>query len=163
MKLFTSPQSLNRISFIAVLMSLAFTSNLSLAKDSDIRSKVHPLFGFWESKDSNTGCKETYAFNEGGKGVFTSDKEVVDVVYEVENQPNERGFFKLTHTVKQSNGEKDCTKETSSVNEPKVSYLLFQPDGYAFVACDNDDALLETCFGPMQLKAMSQPTPMKLN
>lgn len=148
-----------------VIMYLGLFNSASsvFANEADIRSKTHPLFGLWESKDSNTGCKESYKFDADGKGEFTSDKEVINVEYQVTNQPDEHGFFKLTHTVKSSNGGIDCTKNTSSINEPKVSYLLFQPDGYSYIACENDAQSLETCFGPMQLKAMSQSETNKLN
>ncbi len=163
MKLLRIKKLVNRIAQIIIFLGIFTSANSVFANEADIRSKTHPLLGLWDSKDRNTGCKESYKFDADGKGVFTSDKEVLNVEYQVPNQPDERGFFKLTHTVKSTNGEMDCTKANSSINEQKVSYLLFQPDGYSFIACDNDDPSLETCFGPMELKAMSQSENNKLD
>ncbi len=136
--------------YCTVLLSNA---SAVLAKESDMRSTIHPLIGFWESVDQNTGCKETYQFNSDGTGEFTSGKEVTKVTYEADAQPNLNGFFKLKHTVESSNGEYDCTQAKSAVKELQTSYILFQPDGYSYIACDTDEASLESCFGPMKLKS----------
>lgn len=137
----------------------ALLSNASavLAKESDMRSVIHPLIGYWESVDQNTGCKETYQFNSDGTGEFTSGKEVTKVTYEADPQPNLNGFFKLKHTVQSSNGGDDCTQAKSAVKELQTSFILFQPDGYSYIACDSDDASLVNCFGPMKLKSSVNP------
>lgn len=128
------------------------------AQESDLRSTSHPIIGYWEATDQNTGCKESYQFNPDGKGIFTSGQETLEVVYEVTPQPNLYGFFKLQHTAVSSNQEKDCTQSQSALNEKQISYILFQPEGYSFIACDNEDASLETCFGPMILKGKTAPS-----
>lgn len=141
---------------LTVVSVCAFIASIASAQESDIRSTSHPLIGYWESIDANTGCKESYKFNSNGKGVFTSGKEESKVIYEVALQPNIYGFFKLQHTVESSNGAQDCTESKSALNEQQTSYILFQPDGNSFIACDNDEASLETCFGPITLKAKAE-------
>lgn len=138
--------------FTATLSSFSATSLLA----ADMRSTSHPLIGYWESVDPNTGCKESYQFNSDGTGQFTSGKEVVKVSYEADAQPNINGFFKLQHTVESSNNEEDCTQSKSAIKEKQSSFVMFQPDGFSFVACDNDEESMETCFGPMVLKAKAQ-------
>ncbi len=142
--------------FFGVIVLSVFIGSIATAQESDIRSTAHPLIGYWESIDANTGCKESYQFNSNGKGVFVSGKEESKVIYQVSPQPNIYGFFKLQHTVESSNGEQDCTQSKSKLNEQQTSYILFQPDGHSFIACDNDEASLETCFGPVVLKAKAQ-------
>lgn len=138
---------------LMVLGVVVFANATLVQAESELRSTIHPLIGYWESVDQNTGCKETYQFNPNGTGEFTSGKEATKVTYEADAQPNLNGFFKLKHTVESSNGELDCTQAKSAVKELQTSYILFQPDGYSFIACDTDDVSLENCFGPMTLKA----------
>lgn len=130
--------------------------NSSVAQE-DIRSKKHPIIGYWVSEAQEAGCQETYQFNEDGSGYFTSGEEQLEIKYVVEAQPDETGFFKLTHQVVKTNGKSDCTKNVTQSNSSQVSYLLFQPDGYSYVACENNDTSLENCFGPMQLKVRAKP------
>lgn len=148
---------LNRITTVFFCASFLFSNPMLLAKEAEMRSTIHPAIGFWEAVDQQTGCKETYQFNANGTGEFTSGKEVVQITYEADPQPNLHGFFKLKHTVESSNGEEDCTKSKSDLKVLQTRYLLFQPDGYSFIACDSDEASLESCFGPMVLKASVKP------
>lgn len=129
-----------------------FTSPVLYADDADARSIKHPLIGYWESKMQQSGCLESYWFREDGTAVFTSGDEQLEARYEVTPQPDAQGFFKLTHRVTLSNRGLDCTRQTSETNTEQTSYVLFQPDGRSFIACDNDDLSLEACFGPVELK-----------
>lgn len=129
-----------------------FTSPVLYADDADARSLKHPLIGYWESRMQQSGCLESYCFREDGTAVFTSGDEQLEARYEVTPQPDAQGFFKLTHRVTLSNRGLDCTRQTSETNTEQTSYVLFQPDGRSFIACDNDDPSLEACFGPVELK-----------
>lgn len=124
----------------------------------DARSVKHPLYGYWESTVAETGCVESYWFKEDGSAVFTSGQEQLDVRYDVSPQPDAYGFFKLDHRVTLSNKAVDCTQQVSETHTTKTSYLLFQPDGNSFISCDSNDASLEACFGPMQLKNNADKT-----
>lgn len=141
-----------------IALSFGVSSLLSSASAhaEDPRSLKHPLIGYWESKLPETECMETYWFREDGVAAFTSGDEQLEAKYEVTPQPDEHGFFKLTHRVTQSNKAKDCTKQLTETNKEVVSYLLFRPDGYSFISCDDDDPALETCFGPIVLRNNAQ-------
>lgn len=147
-------QDWKRPSVSLLLTALLICPQLSHA--NDIRSLKHPLIGYWESTDAKNACKESYYFSENGMGEFASGEEKLSVTYEVDAQPDANGFFKMKHLVKSSNDKPDCTRSKSEIGIEKISYLLFQPDGYSFIACDNDDASLETCFGPIQLKGQDK-------
>lgn len=137
---------------------LAFFLLVSHAVNAnEIRSTQHPLIGYWEAIDEKNACKETYQFLGNGQAEFSSGNEKLSVTYSVDPQPDENGFFKMKHKVISSNNQEDCTRSKSDIGLEKMSYLLFQPDGYSFIACDNDDASLETCFGPMQLRERPKP------
>lgn len=148
---------MQKYAFVFILAGFFAYSIVTVAQTTDMRSKSHPLIGFWESIEPNTGCKETYQFNADGTGEFSSGKEVLKVTYDADAQPNLNGFFKLHHTVESTNGEQDCTKSTSTLHEKQSSFVLFQPDGFSYIACDNDDPSLESCFGPMVLKGKQKP------
>jgi hypothetical protein len=137
---------------IGICSLLGFFTSPLLHAEADARSLKHPLIGYWETKMVENGCLESYWFREDGTAVFTSGDEQLEARYEVTPQPDGQGFFKLTHRVTLSNKGLDCTRQTSETNTEQTSYVLFQPDGRSFIACDNDDPSLEACFGPVELK-----------
>jgi len=135
-----------------MLTANLFCNSLATRADSDPRSLKHPLIGYWESTLPDTRCLETYWFKEDGTAVFSSGEEQLEARYEVTPQPDAQGFFKLSHRVTQTNHSQDCTQQTSKVGSEQTSFLLFTPDGSRFIACDDDDPSLESCFGPIELK-----------
>ncbi|HSI44761.1 MAG TPA: hypothetical protein VK950_01190 [Methylophilus sp.] len=135
-----------------LLSFIGLSISSTIFAETDARSLKHPLVGYWESTIRETGCLESYWFKEDGTAVFTSGDEQLEAHYEVSPQPDGQGFFKLTHRVTLSNKKLDCTRQTSEVNNEQSSYVLFQPDGRSFIACDDDNPSLETCFGPIELK-----------
>lgn len=135
----------------ASYFGISSTFNLTFASE-DMRSLAHPIIGYWEAKVEGESCSESYLFREDGTGLLTSGEETLEVSYKVDAQPNSDGYFKLTHHVVKTNGKLDCTKNITEANTDQENYLLFQPDGRSFIACDNDEASLETCFGPIILK-----------
>lgn len=145
-----SAYALSVLLFLAA--SMTCSSLFAAAPESEIRSIKHPLLGYWEAKMPEDACIESYHFKSDGTATFTSGQEQANARYNVSDQPDGNGFFKLTHTLISSNGAKDCSKQVSALNEEQTSYLLFQPDGYSFISCDNDEASLETCFGPILLR-----------
>lgn len=143
----------NIIAFVIAASYLGITSifNLSFAAE-DMRSLKHPIIGYWESKIVGDNCSETYWFREDGTGVLTSAGEQLEVNYVVDEQPNTLGFFKIKHQVVNNNGKVDCTGNITDIDTAQDSYLLFQPDGRSFIACENNEESMNTCFGPMVLK-----------
>lgn len=141
----------------AFAISLLLASHYSIATESEpVRSTIHPVIGYWKAIVPETTCVESYLFNADGTAIFTSGNEQSEVNYEVAQQPDINGFFKLTHTVLKTNGGKDCTNEVPEVRVKTISYLLFKPDGTAFVSCDTESETMELCFGPMQLESNKQ-------
>lgn len=138
-----------------VLIISILLSSYALATEP-VRSTIHPVIGYWKSTMPDIACVETYLFNADGTGRFTSGKEVAEVRYEVTAQPNMHGFFKLSHMITNTNGEKDCSGVVSSSQATAVSYVLFKPDGRSFLTCDTDSDTMEFCFGPMYLEADSK-------
>lgn len=98
--------------------------NSSVAQE-DFRSKKHPVIGYWVSEAQEARCQETYQFNEDGSGQFASGEEQLEIKYVVEAQPDETGFFKLTHQVVKTNGKSDCTKNATQSNSSQVSFCYF--------------------------------------
>lgn len=141
---------ISKLNAIVWICGIAFSNIVGAEEDG--RSQKHPLIGYWESMPIGSECVETYWFREDGTAAFTSGNEQSEARYDVDSQPNEHGFFKLTHLVTASNKAQDCTHQVSEINKTRVNYLLFQPDGRAFISCDSDEASLSTCFGPITLK-----------
>jgi hypothetical protein len=144
--------SYQRVMVICLLSLVGLTVCSNSAAETDARSLKHPLVGYWEAKVAGSGCLESYWFKEDGTAVFTSSDEQLEARYEVTPQPDEQGFFKLTHRVTLSNKGLDCTRQTSEINTEQTTYVLFQPDGHSFISCDDDNPSLEACFGPVELK-----------
>ena len=148
-----------RVFFTTLLVAAAQLLDLQVYAASDIRSLKHPLIGYWESRLPENGCLESYWFKEDGTALLTSGDEQLEASYEVSPQPDAQGFFKLTHRVTQSNHALDCTRQRSETQADQTSFLLFQPDGRSFIACDHDDPSLESCFGPIELKEHASRAP----
>jgi hypothetical protein len=147
------PQVSHQCVMVICLLSLVgLTVCSNSVAETDARSLKHPLVGYWEAKVAGSACLESYWFKEDGTAVFTSGDEQLEARYEVTPQPDEQGFFKLTHRVTLSNKGLDCTRQTSEINTEQTSYVLFQPDGRSFISCDDDNPSLEACFGPVELK-----------
>jgi hypothetical protein len=108
----------------------------------------HPFLGTWAFVVPGTNCQETYYIRPNGTTLVTSGDEVIESVYEVDDEAGAKGFFKFTDQVVKGNGRKDCSGEVTPVGQKTTNYLRFNPSGDVLIMCRDES--MNACFGPMR-------------
>jgi hypothetical protein len=128
--------------------SLAFIASLVNAEPPRSPKANHPILGTWTFAVPGTGCQETYYMRPNGTTLVTSGEEVVESVYEIDEKPSPKGFFKTTDKVVKGNGKKDCSGEVTQVGQKATNYIRFHPSGDIMIMCRDES--LNACFGPLR-------------
>ncbi len=105
------------------------------------------LVGAWILTVAENGCRETWKFRSDGTSVNHSGSEESTSRYELEEVPGSGGALRLTDTITTSNGQPDCTGESTPVGDRAVSYLLPTPGG-GYLLCLSLDGSF--CAGAMR-------------
>lgn len=109
----------------------------------------HPLAGTWSWTLPGKACSETLQYRPSGTRLSTSGEEVTDADYEVTRSPGATGFYRLTETVTQTNGKRDCYGDLHGSNEGSVTrFIQFSPAQDQFIVCKAES--LQACFGPLR-------------
>lgn len=123
--------------------------SLSVLAETATNSAANPLEGSWEWTNIKNSCVETYIFAADGSAHITSGSELSNAHYEIAKSPDDKGFYKVSLTIIEDKGGKDCSEdESNNTGEIYIKYLMFHPAGSQYVSCDK--ASTDSCVGPLQ-------------
>lgn len=109
----------------------------------------HPLVGTWSWTLAGKACTETWQYSVKGTRLNTSGEEVTRGDYEISAAPSAQGFYRLTDTVTDSNGKRDCSGDLHEASDPPVvRFIQFSPKQDQFIVCKAES--LQACFGPLK-------------
>lgn len=109
----------------------------------------HPLVGTWSWTLAGKACTETWQYGAKGTRLNTSGEEVTRGDYEISAAPNAQGFYRLTDTVTDSNGKRDCSGDLHEASDPTVvRFIQFSPKQDQLIVCKAES--LQACFGPLK-------------
>lgn len=123
--------------------------NSATPKSNSISYPQFSILGSWTYRLPNASCVENFEFLADGKMRGTSAKQVVDSQYSISDDHTQYAFYKLTHKVVVANEEKDCDGEIAKVGYEATHFVRYDTSGDKMVMCDDENALLESCFGPL--------------
>jgi len=107
----------------------------------------HPILGTWIFAVPDTGCEETYYMRQDGTTLVTSGQEVAESVYQIDDEPTAKGFYKSTDRIVKDNGKPDCAGQVTKVGSEVTNFIHFHPSGNMMIICKDES--LEACFGPL--------------
>lgn len=106
----------------------------------------HPIVGTWRFVLPDGSCNEVYRMRQDGTALITSAAEVVETEFDIDDQPDENGFYKSLDKIVKDNGQYDCTGQISEVGHAVSSFILFHPSGNMFLMCL--ERSMDACLGP---------------
>jgi len=107
----------------------------------------HPILGTWIFAVPETDCEETYYMRQDGTTLVTSGQEVAESVYEIDDEPSAKGFYKSTDRIVKDNGKPDCAGDITKVGSQVTNYIRFHPSSNIMIICKDES--LDACFGPL--------------
>ncbi len=107
----------------------------------------HPILGTWIFAVPETDCEETYYMRQDGTTLVTSGQEVAESVYEIDDEPSAKGFYKSTDRIVKDNGKPDCAGDITKVGSQVTNYIRFHPSSNMMIICKDES--LDACFGPL--------------
>ncbi len=107
----------------------------------------HPIIGTWTFAVPDSDCEETYYVRQDGTTLVTSGEEVAESVYEIDDEPSSKGFYKNVDRIVKDNGKQDCAGEITKVGSQVTNYIRFHPSGDMIIICKDES--LNACFGPL--------------
>ena len=133
----------------AVLLAaaLAIAATVSGADPPRAPKTNHPILGTWIFAVPDTDCEETYYVRQDGTTLVTSGQEVAESVFEIDDEPTAKGFYKNTDKIVKDNGKPDCAGQITKVGSQVTNYIRFHPSSNMMVICK--DETLNACFGPL--------------
>lgn len=144
--------SLRSLTPYLLYVGLAVTSLNSFAQLTSQESSTqtnNPLLGTWEWTNIKNGCHETYIFAHDGSSHIVSGDEVSEAKYSLSEKPTSSGFYKVTLTITQDKGGKDCSDDVSdSTGQQFTNFLAFHPSGNLYVVCEKEST--DSCIGPLK-------------
>ena len=93
-----------------------------------------------------TMCQETWQFRADGTTHNVSGSEESTSEYEISDEPNAAGYYVLSDTIKETNGQPDCQGATTPVGDHAVVYLMPTTNG-GFLLCMHPNQ--DFCIAPM--------------
>jgi hypothetical protein len=107
----------------------------------------HPIIGTWRLPVPGVTCTETWEFRPDGTAHTVSAGEETTADYAISDRPVGTGYYFLSHTVRETNGQRDCLGNLTPVGVRARLYLFPTSDG-GFMLCFRP--MLEHCVGPMR-------------
>jgi hypothetical protein len=89
-------------------------------------------------------CDEIYSIRPDGTTLVTSAEEISESVYEISDDPSEKGFYRWVDTITKDNGKKACLGQT--MGHVATNHIVFHSSGDMFLICIEER--LESCIGP---------------
>nr|WP_294840093.1 hypothetical protein [uncultured Methylotenera sp.] len=131
-----------------LFLSLLFVTLNSFAAPPASLPDGHPLVGTWTFALPNSDCSETYNLHGDGTGFVTSGEEVGESIFEISENPSEKGFYKWVDIISKDNGKRDCMGGVMEIGHEAVSYVLLHPTREMILVCQDES--LKACFGPLK-------------
>jgi hypothetical protein len=129
-------------------VALAVIATLVKAEPPRAPKPDHPILGTWTFAVPGTNCRETYFIRPDGRTLVTSGEEVSESIYQIDDEPTAKGFFKTTDKTVKDNGKKDCSGSVTPVGQESINYIRFHPSGDMMIMCRDES--LNACFGPLR-------------
>jgi hypothetical protein len=92
----------------------------------------HPIVGTWQLSTPGSTCQETWQFRADGTTHNVSGAEESTSEYEISDEPVS-GYYVLTDTIRNTNGQPDCQGATMPVGDKVTVYLLPTTNGGFFL------------------------------
>lgn len=109
----------------------------------------HPLTGRWSWTLPEKACTEQLQYRANGTRLGSSGEETTQSRYEVAAIPSLLGFYRLTETVTESNGKRDCSGDLHAApGESVTRFIQFSPRKDQLIVCREES--LKACFGPLK-------------
>jgi len=131
--------------FTRMALACAFLGAAASAAARPVRPD-HPIVGTWRFVLPDGSCNEVYRMRQDGTALITSAAEVVETEFDIDDQPDENGFYKSLDKIVTDNGKHDCTGQVSEVGHAVSSFILFHPSGNMFLMCL--ERSMDACLGP---------------
>jgi hypothetical protein len=93
----------------------------------------HPIIGTWHLSVPGTVCQETWEFRADGTTHNVSGSEESTSEYEISDAPNAQGYYVLSDTIKEINGQPDCKGAKIPVGDRALVYLMPTTSGGFFL------------------------------
>ena len=132
---------------VLVAAALAAVANLATADPPRTPKTNHPILGTWVFAVPDTDCEETYYVRQDGTTLVTSGQEVAESVFEIDDEPSPKGFYKNTDRIVKDNGKPDCAGQITKVGAQVTNYIRFHPSSNIMIICKDES--LNMCFGPL--------------
>ena len=132
---------------VLLAVAVAAVASLSGAEPPHRPKTNHPILGTWIFAVPDTDCEETYYVRQDGTTLVTSGREVAESVYEIDDEPSSKGFYKNLDRIVKDNGKPDCAGNITKVGTEVTNYVRFHPSFNMMIICQDES--LEACFGPL--------------
>src|SRR5215472_1579981 len=73
-----------------------------------------------------------------GTTLVTSGREVAESVFEIDDEPSEKGFYKNTDRIVKDNGKPDCAGNITKVGTEVTNYIRFHPSFNMMIICKDE-------------------------
>lgn len=133
--------------FFTVLLCSLFSAHAAEPLPSG--HAPHPLTGSWSWTLPGKSCTEQLHYRANGTRQGSSGEETTKSSYEVTALPSLLAFYRLSETVTDSNGKRDCSGDLHNpTDEPVIRFIQFSPKKDQLIICREET--LNACFGPLK-------------
>lgn len=133
--------------FLTVLLCSLFSAHAAEPLPSG--HAPHPLTGSWSWTLPGKSCTEQLHYRANGTRQGSSGEETTKSSYEVTALPSLLAFYRLSETVTDSNGKRDCSGDLhNATGEPVIRFIQFSPKKDQLIICREET--LNACFGPLK-------------
>ena len=133
--------------FLTVLLCSLFSAHA--AEPLPSTRAPHPLIGSWSWTLPGKSCTEQLHYRANGTRQGSSGEETTKSSYEVTALPSLLAFYRLSETVTDSNGKRDCSGDLhNATGEPVIRFIQFSPKKDQLIICREET--LKACFGPLK-------------
>jgi phospholipase/lecithinase/hemolysin len=140
---------LQKLPLLAALLCSLVSAQAAKPAAASPPPAQHPLTGSWTWTLPGKQCTETWHYRANGTRTGSSGEETTQSRYEVSAMPSLLGFYRLTKTVTEGNGKKDCSGDLHEApGEPAIRFIQFSPRRDQLIVCKEES--LKACFGPLK-------------
>ena len=133
--------------FFAIVLCSLFS--VHAAEPLPSAAPPHPLTASWSWTLPDKPCTEQLHYRADGTRLSSSGEETTQSRYEVAAIPSLLGFYRLSETVTDSNGKRDCSGDLHTApGEPITRFIQFSPRKDQLIVCREES--LKACFGPLK-------------
>jgi hypothetical protein len=110
----------------------------------------HPLFGEWTWTRKENNCTEVYYYLPDYTSKVTSGEEIAESRFTISDEPDQKGFYRMTDEVTKDNGRPGCDGAPGGtpVGDKSTMFVFIRPSGDEMVICQ--EASFSACFGPLR-------------